>query len=326
MANGLQKIAFGPVPSRRLGRSLGVNNIPPKICSYSCVYCQLGRTRRFRADRGRFYTPEEVFRDVAGKVRLARERAEPPDYLTFVPDGEPTLDEDLEEEIRLLKGLGIRIAVISNASLMWDEEVQRALSGADWVSLKVDAASDDIWRRINRPHRKLERAKIMRGVRRFSDIFRGRLVTETMLVGGLNDGPEELKRIASFITEVGPARSYLSIPIRPPAESWVRPPMEDAVNRAFHIFREGGLDVECLTGYEGNAFVSTGKIEEDMLRITSVHPMRKDGVQRLLKGAQAGWDVIEKMLQEGVLVESSYRGHRFYMRRFRRPGRGRKRA
>jgi wyosine [tRNA(Phe)-imidazoG37] synthetase (radical SAM superfamily) len=106
--------AFGPVPSRRLGRSLGINNIPPKACTYSCVYCQVGRTSEMQVERRSFYDPEEVVQDVWDRVQRSTEAGETIDYLTFVPDGEPTLDVHLGREIELLKPLGIPIAVITN--------------------------------------------------------------------------------------------------------------------------------------------------------------------------------------------------------------------
>ncbi|MFO7742846.1 MAG: radical SAM protein, partial [Anaerolineae bacterium] len=133
-------IAFGPVPSRRLGRSLGINNIPPKICTYSCAYCQLGRTIKMEVERRPFYEPEDILRHVQDKVEKSEGAGEAIDYLTFVPDGEPTLDANLGHEIELLQPLGIKIAVISNASLVWREDVREELGQADWVSLKVDAA------------------------------------------------------------------------------------------------------------------------------------------------------------------------------------------
>ena len=146
-------IAFGPVPSRRLGRSLGINNIPPKVCTYSCAYCQLGRTIKMQVDRQPFYNPRKILMSVQDKVEKAREAGEPITYLTFVPDGEPTLDINLGREIELLKPLHLPIAVISNASLVWRPEVAAALAMADWVSLKVDTVDEQAWRRLNRPHR-----------------------------------------------------------------------------------------------------------------------------------------------------------------------------
>ena len=120
-------LVFGPVPSRRLGRSLGINNIPPKTCTYACVYCQLGRTPRLQIERQTFYSTEDLCDAVTCKLRAARERHEPVDYLTFVPDGEPTLDENLGATIAALKPLGIPIAVITNTSLIWDPAVREAL-------------------------------------------------------------------------------------------------------------------------------------------------------------------------------------------------------
>ena len=130
-------IVFGPVPSCRLGRSLGINNILPKICSYSCVYCQLSRTLDMRVKRQAFYDPDELVRTVRRRVEELRAAGEGLDYLTFVPDEEPTLDAHLGEEIAALKAPGIPIAVISNASLIAREDVQEDLSRADWVSLKM---------------------------------------------------------------------------------------------------------------------------------------------------------------------------------------------
>jgi wyosine [tRNA(Phe)-imidazoG37] synthetase (radical SAM superfamily) len=135
-------IAFGPVPSRRLGRSLGINNIPPKVCTYACVYCQVGRTTEMTIGRRTFYDPDEVLQDVQEKISKSDEAGEPIDYLTFVPDGEPTLDTNLGREIDLLTPLGIPIAVITNNSLLSRQDVRDDLVGADWVSLKVDAVGE----------------------------------------------------------------------------------------------------------------------------------------------------------------------------------------
>ena len=128
-------LTFGPVPSRRLGRSLGINNIPPKVCTYSCVYCQLGSTIKMRIKRQNFFKPSEIQKEIKKKIEKVHEVGENIDYLTFVPDGEPTLDINLSREIDLLKPLGIKIAVITNASLIWREDVRNELIKADWVSL-----------------------------------------------------------------------------------------------------------------------------------------------------------------------------------------------
>ncbi|RLG56620.1 MAG: radical SAM protein, partial [Candidatus Hydrothermarchaeota archaeon] len=288
-------LTFGPVPSRRLGNSLGINNIPPKICSYSCIYCQLGRTKKIQVHRQEFYSIDEIVRSVEERL----ERVKNVDYLAFVPDGEPTLDMNLGKEIDALKQFGIRIAVITNSSLIWDEKVREELSKAEWVSLKVDAVSKEIWKKINRPHKALNLEKILNGIKEFSKEF----VTETMLINGVNDNKEELKKIADFLSAIEPKKSYISIPIRPPAEKWVRRASEQAINLAYHIFSERGISVEFLLGYEGNEFAFTGNVEKDLLSITSVHPMRKDAVEEFLRKAEADWSVIERLIKENKLIE-----------------------
>ena len=308
-------IAFGPVPSRRLGQSLGINNIPPKICTYSCIYCQLGRTIRMQVKREKFYDPEKLADHVKTRMKALKAKREPVDYLTFVPDGEPTLDVNMDREIELLRSVGVKIAVITNASLIWDPDIRRCLSEANWVSLKVDAASKDIWRRIDRPHRSLRLESILDGIVEFSANFSGTLTTETMLIQGINDGRDEIQRIADFLATLSPDKSYISIPTRPPAEKRVRPADEEAINVAYQIFVSKGLSAEYLIGYEGNAFASTGDVATDLLSITSVHPMREEGVEELLAKANSRWAVVKKLVNEGKLVELEYEGKRFYMRK-----------
>jgi len=311
-------IGFGPIPSRRLGRSLGVNNIPPKVCTYSCVYCQLGRTPEMRVERREFYDPEEVLRQIRAKVEAAREAGEAIDYLTFVPDGEPTLDVNLGREIALLRPLGIPIAVITNGSLLWKEDVRADLMGADWVSVKVDAVRESVWRRVDRPHGSLRLAEVLEGVEAFARSYGGELVTETMLVRGVNDAEADLAEVADFLARLGPARAYISIPTRPPAEKWVLPPTEEAITRAYALFAGAVERVELLIGYEGDAFAATGDAEGDLLSITAVHPMRREAVEALLTRTGAGWEVVHGLLAEGLLIETEYGGHTYYARHLRR--------
>ena len=310
-----KRIAFGPVPSRRLGRSLGINNIPPKICTYSCVYCQLGKTHHVQTSREPFYSPVEIRKAVEKTVRETLKRQEHIEYLTFVPDGEPTLDNNLGDTIVTCRQLGIKTAVITNASLLWQEEVRRDLLHSDYVSLKIDAVHEDIWRRINRPSKSVQLDTVLEGIIDFSHEFTGKLVTETMLIHTLNDTIQELTDIASFIAKVHPQTSYIALPIRPPAEKWVQTPDEKTITMAHEIFRKKSLPVEYLSGYEGNAFSSTGNPREDILNITMVHPMKQEAIQEVLKKTHKKWDVIEKLLSEKKLVEITYNEETFYLRK-----------
>ncbi len=310
-------IAFGPVPSRRLGRSVGVNHIPPKTCSYACVYCQVGPTNRLRTARRAFYAEDDIVADIERRVTEAWSAGEAIDYLTFVPDGEPTLDLSLGRVIDRVKSLGIKIAVISNGSLLWRADVRETLAAADWISVKVDAVRPDIWRRLNRPHRSLWLGLVLEGILTLARDFQGELATETMLVRGVNDDTAHLIDVAGFLGELQPDVAYLAVPTRPPAEPWVTPPPENVINRAFQLIRDKVARTELLIGYEGNAFASTGNLADDLLSIMAVHPMREDAVQELTKRAGAELSVVQSLLEQGKLVKSEYDGHKFYTRKLK---------
>jgi len=307
-------IAFGPVPSRRLGRSLGINNIPPKSCSYSCLYCQVGATQGQKSTPQTFYAPEDIFQDVRQHLKNVKSANETVDYLTFVPDGEPTLDINLGKTIELLRSLDIPIAVISNASLLRHDDVRAAIGKADWVSLKVDSTIESIWRQINRPHEALCLNDVMSGIRQFAREFRGELVTETMLINGINENDESISSVANFIHEIDVSSSYLSIPTRPTAESGIFAPNEITLNRCYQIMAATIPHVEYLIGYEGDAFTFTGDIRHDLLSITAVHPMRESAVKELLGRSKADWSLVDALIAERKLKEVEYLGERYFVR------------
>ena len=312
-------IVFGPVPSRRLGRSIGINNIPPKVCTYSCVYCQLGRTKKMEIERRDFYDPREIQERVADKMASAKAMGESVDFLTFVPDGEPTLDGHLGDVIDLIRTMGKKIAVITNASLLANQDVRDDLTKADWVSVKIDSVEEAIWRKINRPHRSLSLPKILDGIVAFSEQYAGVLFSETMLIHDLNDGEDQIKKLAEFVHHIPGVSSYLSVPVRPPAEKWVQPPTEDALVRAYQILRSESNHVEFLIGYEGDAFAFTGDVERDLLSITAVHPMREEAVAEFLNKAEANWSVVDRLMEKGVMVQKTFQGHTFYARKLFSP-------
>lgn len=306
---------FGPVPSRRLGSSLGINNIPYKVCSYTCVYCQIGLTLQMEVQRRRHSNPEELAALVVEKLRRLKEAKEKVDYLTFVPDGEPTLDLALGEAIARLKETGIPVAVISNSSLIGRPDVRKDLSSADWVSLKIDAVSKDIWKRIDRPHPSLSHEDILAGMEQFARSFKGTLCTETMLVKDLNDDPIELERIAQFLaSHIAPRKAYISVPTRPPADKRVRIPEAEKVAAAYTLFVEQGIDTETLTGYEGNAFIVTDDPAEEILNITAVHPMRSDAVKEVLLRKGADEKIVDRLVEEGKIRKVQYEGWTYYVR------------
>ncbi len=242
------------------------------------------------------------------------------DYLTFVPDGEPTIYLNLCKEVSLLKNIGYKIAVISNASILRREDVIKDLLEANIVSIKIDAISRDLWKKINRPHKNLNLEVILDGIKRFSNSFKGKIISKTMLINNVNY-EEELINLADFLDDLeGLDKAYIAIPTRPPTESWVRPTDQETVNAAFQIFSErlGAERVEYLIGYEGNSFSFTGNVEEDLLSIMAVHPMREEAIKNLLNKANASWQLIEDLLDNDLIMKVRYEGNTYYVRKFNR--------
>lgn len=309
-------ISFGPVPSRRLGKSLGINNIiSPKVCSYSCIYCQVGKTRHPSLTRQAFFMPDQIFREAEEHLSKLREE-DMPDYLTFVSNGEPTLDINLGKSIEMLKRLGFPIAVITNSSMLSDPNVRSELMQADWVSLKVDAADDATWQKVNRPAGGLKFESLLEGLKLFATGFGGEIRSETLLCSGINDSRENLSGVAEIISSLAPGIAYISIPIRPPAEKGVMPPAAETVNLAWQKFSEAGIKTELLTGFEGVDTGFTGNIYEDILNITAVHPLREDALLELLTKNGADFSIVESLLSQRLIRCSHYRGMKFYLREF----------
>jgi wyosine [tRNA(Phe)-imidazoG37] synthetase (radical SAM superfamily) len=313
-------IVYGPVPSRRLGQSIGINNIPPKTCSYSCVYCQLGRTNKMQITRSAFYKPEDICREAEIKLKQLDAENKQADYFSFVPDGEPTLDVNLGTTIRLLKPYNTKIAVITNASLLWMDEIKEDLMNVDWVSVNIDAADEETWHKIDRPHGRLKHQVILDGILDFSKTFKGTLVTETMLVNGINDHEPYINMISERLCMIQPQKAYLLVPTRPPAESSVRRASVESLRKAIAIIRGvTGADVECITGDEKEeGFFFTEDTTDDILSIASVHPIRQDIIDSLLAKRNAGQEVVTELVKRGDLIEYSYEDRKFYRRNIHR--------
>ena len=306
-------IAFGPVPSRRLGYSLGVNHIPPKHCPYSCVYCQVGRTGNLETKFQAFYPLEQIFSDVEKKIDESTQVGRAIEFISLVPDGEPTLDKNLYRLIKGLSSFKIPIAVISNASLIDHDEVQEALCLADWVSLKVDTVNESDWHRINRPHGSLSLSSILAGILTFRKQFQGELVTETMLISGINDVKRSILQLSTFFQELQPFKSYFSIPVRPPAEPWVKVPDSEAIQIILDVIQQELPFADVLFDQENADFVSTGNMVDDILAILAVHPIYEKALRAMLKRTGADWSIIEGLLKYGMISTVQYRDQLFFI-------------
>lgn len=310
-------IAFGPIPSRRLGLSLGINNIVArKVCSFSCIYCQIGQTKNRSIKREAFYKPEKLVENV--KNHLSKlDPGHVPNYLTFVPNGEPTLDINLGEEIsRLKEAFHIPVAVITNSSLISDQQVRNELLNADWVSLKIDSVEQETWGEINCPYSHIQLERILEGIEIFATQYKGRLHTETMLVEGVNDHQTNIEATSGFISKLNVETAYLSIPTRPPAEKTVKAISTENITKAWQIYQAKGIHTEMLTGFEGTNTGFTGNAYDDILNIASVHPLRDDTLIELLEKEKAGMDVIDSLMHQRYINKSHYNGHDYYVRNY----------
>jgi len=158
---------FGPVPSRRLGMSIGINNIEAKVCSYACLYCQVGRTTEICTERRAFFHPEELLTELKEKIEAAVKNGLSIDYMTIVADGEPTLDINLGRLLDLFKYFKLKTAVITNSSLLKLATVRADLRKADWVSVKIDTVDESLWRKVNCPSKEIVLPEILQGIKQF---------------------------------------------------------------------------------------------------------------------------------------------------------------
>ena len=188
---------------------------------------------------------------------------------------------------------------------------------ADWVSLKVDSVNEASWHRINRPHGHLDLETILSAMQRFSTDYKGQLVTETLLISGINDTSEELQAIADFLPILSPHTAYISAPIRPPAESWVHSPDTAHINRAWQILSSRVKNVELNTKPEDITFALTSNLQQDILSITAVHPLRQDAVEELVRKSGETWQTVEDLVFSGALLRLAYEGETFYLRQLK---------
>jgi wyosine [tRNA(Phe)-imidazoG37] synthetase (radical SAM superfamily) len=293
------KYIFGPVPSRRLGQSLGIDPIPLKTCNWNCVYCQLGRTIPLTNERKVYFPPEEI----VAEVRDALEAYGPGeiDWVTFVGSGETLLYARLGWLLRQVKKLTeLPVAVITNGSLLYRPEVRQELAAADAVLPTLDAGTAKLYRRINRPHPEITFNRLVEGLTAFGRDYPGKLWVEVMLVSGLNDTPQALVDIAEVLKKIGADAVHINLPDRPPAEAWVQPPNAESLMRAMAILGNiaevvhpaaGSFD---LSGYENPV--------DAILTIITRHPMRQEELERTLRR----WS-LEQVIQVLANLEASGR-------------------
>ncbi|HDS44525.1 MAG TPA: radical SAM protein [Methanomicrobia archaeon] len=312
------KRVYGPVPSRRLGRSLGVNPIPFKTCNYSCVYCQLGRTTHMTNERRDFFPPEELLDEIQEVLEPAPSAKQEIDFVTFVGEGEPTLCKSLGWLISKTKELAdIPVAVDTNGALLYQADVRNELLQADVVMPSLDAGTAATFRKINRPYRGIVFDTVVAGMEEFRRAYTGELWVEVMLVKGLNDSEAELHALKRRLERIAPDRIYINVPIRPPAEPWAVPPDQEAIVLAQAIFSD--LNVVDITTEEQGEFAIAGfrNPEEAILAIIGRHPMREEQVIETLQHVAVEEEAVQESLlrlaMSGKIKKVTYREKIFWL-------------
>jgi len=269
----MKKLVYGPVPSRRLGISLGVDMVPYKTCSYDCIYCQLGKTTNQTVQRKSFVSVDFVITEIKEVI----DQNSDIDYITFSGSGEPTLNRDIGEMICKIKGFTqIPVAVLTNGSLLWDEKVREDLSRADLVVPSVDAVSEEAFQKVNRPIEGLKTEKILQGIKDFCGNFKGKIYLEIMLVRDINDSEEEIRKINRFVQELKVDKIQLNTVVRPPGEPSARPLNKDELPKIKVLF-DPSLPVEIVADFDRMTSKAYHKdIEQAITELLRRRPSRKD--------------------------------------------------
>jgi wyosine [tRNA(Phe)-imidazoG37] synthetase (radical SAM superfamily) len=253
---------FGPVPSRRLGRSLGVDLVPYKTCTYDCVYCQLGRTTRLSAEPVAGPPVEEIVAEVQSSLHLQ------PDFLTLGGSGEPTLHEELEELVRRLREVSpVPLAVLTNGSLFWREEIREALDPVDVVLPSLDVATPELFARVNRPCPEVTFDLMLEGLRTFARTYTGKIWLEILLLEGISDSEEHVAQLAQLVEEMQPELVQLNTVDRPPAEPQARAVSAERLEALAALFTPPAEVVADTTGVHAEAeFTATRELVLSALR------------------------------------------------------------
>ncbi len=303
----MRQYVFGPVPSRRLGSSLGVSPIPNKTCNYSCIYCQLGRTNSLMLERKDFYRLDEIMEE----MKSVLESGVSFDVITIVGEGEPTLYSELGELILSLKGLTEKpVVVITNGALLADAGVRNELMSADIVMPSLDATSPDQFKKINRPHKKIDFNEVVQGLIAFSKVYEGHLWMEIMFVEGYNDDEKTLAAYKKILSQITYERLYLNAPVRPPAEADVREVSAAFMKRAETYL--GGLSIDLL--YSEKFFSEIADDFDAILSIIRRHPMTEFEITEFLKSRNCGdiERIFTQLSHSHVVQCIDYKGYKTY--------------
>jgi len=300
---------YGPVPSRRLGRSLGIDLVPHKICTYDCIYCQIGKTTEKTLSRKEYVPVKEIMEEVE---RFLKEGTSSIDYLSLTGSGEPTLHSQIRSVIEGIKALtSIPVAMLTNGSLLYEEEVRQDILRADIVLPSLDAVSPKVFMKINRPRPGFSIKKVIEGLVEFRKVYKGQIWLEILFCKGVNDSKEELLRMKKVIDRIRPDRIHLNTVVRPPSEKWAVPLNQKEMEeiRAFL-----GEKAEIISEFNRHPpVVSERDIQEEILKILERRPL---SLADLSKGMGITRDELEAylspLIQEGKIKSRPFGDSVYY--------------
>ena len=298
---------FGPVPSRRLGRSLGVDLVPFKTCSYDCIYCQLGPTTCKTIERKEWVPLGDVVAQVRERLATA------PDYVTLSGSGEPTLYSRLGELISAIKdATEIPVAVLTNGSLLWDKDVQRGLDAADLVVPSLDAGDASLFGHVNRPHESVHFEQMVEGLVEFRAGYTGACWLEVFLLGGMTAIPAEFDKMAGWIDRIQPDRIQLNTVTRPPAEEFALPVSREDMERfATALGPRAEVIADFRQVHQQSEFTAR---RQDVLELLRRRPCTVDDVAAgLSMHVNEAVKFLTELMEQGAVVAQS-RGSRTYYR------------
>lgn len=301
------KYVYGPIPSRRLGRSLGVSPIPKKTCNYSCVYCQLGRTNKMTNERQEFFKLEDIIAEFKDYLKYS----DAFDVVTVVGEGEPTLYSRLGELVRILKTLTTKpVAVITNGALLNDKQVQEDLMEADVVLPSVNAYNDEISKKIDRPYGKIKFEDIFNGIIEFSHKYTGELWLEIMLLDGINDDRHSIEEYKKLLKKIKYTRLYLNTPVRPPAEAYIN--MIKKENMKYAVEELKGISIDMLS--DGAFYSEIDDNHEAVLSLCKRHPMNQFELRSFLNSRKVSNidEVIGEIEKDEKINIIDYKGIKTY--------------
>ncbi len=304
----LKTFIYGPVPSRRLGYSLGIDILPYKTCSLDCIYCQLGTTPKKTVERKKYFSIKEI---LAG-IKKAIETGHHIDYITFSGSGEPTLNKIIGELITNIKAFtDIPVAVLTNSTLLSQEEVRQDLKKADLVVPSLDAASQDVFLQINRPHPKLELKEILSGLIEFRKQYNGKIWLEILFVKNVNDSHTHLLKLKKVIEKIRPDKIHLNTVVRPPAEITAQPISR---SRLEEIQKFLGDKAEIIAEFQGGDQPPYQEnIASQILDMVKRRPVTLEDISSSLgKHRNAVLKELNSLLQENKIKIVIYKNLKYY--------------